>query len=162
MWSWSQSSFSHLAPHSFIRSFIFHSDFNNVYYMSTFVRIHSMKYVQVMMMIQENEPGTATFMEDSARDDGTVISVAVIPSACQSHFVTIINLPGIGKRAWNSHFSGGLGKRAWNNNFSGESKVLIVITAMISLSSRRFWKKGLEQQFFRRTWKKGLEQRLHR
>ena len=45
--------------------------------MSTFVRIHSMKYVQVMMMIQENEPGTVTFMEDSARDDGTVILAEV-------------------------------------------------------------------------------------
>ena len=89
---WSQSSFSHLAPHSFIRSFIFHSDFNNVYYMSTFVRIHSMKYVQVMMMIQENEPGTATFMEDSARDAGTVILAEVIRRCWMILYFLMINI----------------------------------------------------------------------
>ena len=32
----------------------------------------------IWLLIQENEPGTATFMEDSARDGGTVTLAAVI------------------------------------------------------------------------------------
>ena len=62
----------------------------------------------------------------------------------------------VGKRAWNSGFTGGVGKRAWNSGFTGGVGKRAWNSGFVGGVGKRAWNAGFNGAVGKRAWNSGF------